>query len=357
MRVGIIGTGQLGWMMIIEGRKLGIEFNVLGSDRKAPASKVASYFYEDRDYRKFVDDSDVVTAEFEHVDPAALEYAQDMGKLFPNKESLDLKLERHLEKIYLKEHGIPVTNFHVANSAEEAIRISDEFDESILKTSKGGYDGKGQYRKKRGEKLKIDNNDQVFVVEEFFNYDFEASIIACRTKKGQIIAHRPSYNFNQDGILMYNYAPCDDFGMFEIAKKLMNSLDYTGVMGIEFFIRDGKATVNEYAPRVHNSGHHTLSGSSISQFEMHLRSILDLPLDTPRLFTHSGIVNIIGRGIDPGIMKQLLSISESKIYDYGKEPRPRRKLGHINLTAESLDELLQKISTAKKIIYPDSRIH
>lgn len=356
MRVGIIGTGQLGWMMIIEGRKLGIEFNVLGSDKWAPASRVSDHFYIDRDYKKFVDESDVVTAEFEHVDPAALQYAQDTGKLFPGKNSLDLKLERHREKIYLKEHGIPVTNFQVADGAEEAIRIADEYDESILKTTSGGYDGKGQYRKKHGQRIDVGRQDQVFVVEEYFNYDFEASIIACRTRNGNVIAHRPSYNFNLDGILLYNYAPCDDFGMLETAKKLMNSLNYTGVMGIEFFVKDGRATVNEYAPRVHNSGHHTLSGSSISQFEMHLRAILDLPMDSPRLFTHSGIVNIIGRGVDD-ISRKILSIPESRIYDYGKETRSRRKVGHVNLTAESPEELLQKISTAKQIIYPDSKIH
>jgi len=351
--LGIVGTGQLGWMMILEGRRLGIELNVIGEDPEAPASRIADKFYLTDQYRKFVDDCDFITPEFEHVDSRILEYAEEEGKLSPNKKSLDLKLERHLEKLYLRVNGIPVTEFYIAEDSRSALQLADNFEESIIKTSKGGYDGKGQFRKKKGEKPNL-AGDQIYVVEKFVPFDFEASIIAARTREGKIYYNQPSYNFNDHGVLLYNYAPSDDYGMREKASSILNSLNYVGVMGIEFFVKDGISIVNEFAPRVHNSGHHTLSGSSMSQFDQHIRCVLGLPMHEPRLHTHSGIINILGREIDDDLERKILSVPDTLIYNYGKKHAPRRKLGHVNVTASSSEELLAKILELRRIIYPHS---
>jgi 5-(carboxyamino)imidazole ribonucleotide synthase len=350
--LGIVGSGQLGWMMILEGRKLNIEFSVIGSDPQAPASRIADKFYHDKEYREFVDHCDIITPEFEHVDRQILEYAEKQGKLFPDTKSLDLKLERHREKLYLRDIGIPVVDFYVAENASAALSMSEKFDESIIKTSKGGYDGKGQFHAKKGDSTELPG-DQVYVVEKFIPFDFEASIIVARTKDGRIFFNQPSYNYNQDGILLYNYAPCDDYGMREKASILVEKLNYVGVMGIEFFIKDGKSIVNEFAPRVHNSGHHTLSGSTISQFEQHIRCLLDLPMHEPGLLTHSGIINVLGREIDDSLAGRILSVPGTLLYNYGKKALPRRKVGHVNVTASSNQELLSRLLEVKRIIYPE----
>lgn len=350
--LGIVGTGQLGWMMILEGRKLNIEFSVIGSDPEAPASRIADKFYYNKEYREFVDHCDIVTPEFEHVDRQILEYAEMHGKLFPNTKALDLKLERHREKMYLRDIGIPVADFYVAEDAARALAFSEKFADSIIKTSKGGYDGKGQFRKKKGENIELPG-DQIYVVEKFIPFDFEASIIVARTREGRIFFNQPSYNYNQDGILLYNYAPCDDYGMREKASILVEKLDYVGVMGIEFFIKDGKSIVNEFAPRVHNSGHHTLSGSNISQFEQHIRCVIDLPMNEPGLLTHSGIMNILGVEIDEALERRILSIPGTLLYNYGKKALPRRKVGHVNVTAASNEELLRRLLDVKRVIYPE----
>jgi len=350
--LGIVGAGQLGWMMILEGRKLNIEFSVIGSDPQAPASRIADKFYHDKEYREFVDHCDIITPEFEHVDRQILEYAEKQGKLFPDTKSLDLKLERHREKLYLRDIGIPVVDFYVAENASAALSMSEKFDESIIKTSKGGYDGKGQFHAKKGDSAELPG-DQVYVVEKFIPFDFEASIIVARTKDGRIFFNQPSYNYNQDGILLYNYAPCDDYGMREKASILVEKLNYVGVMGIEFFIKDGKSIVNEFAPRVHNSGHHTLSGSTISQFEQHIRCLLDLPMHEPGLLTHSGIINVLGREIDDSLAGRILSVPGTLLYNYGKKALPRRKVGHVNVTASSNQELLSRLLEVKRIIYPE----
>lgn len=347
--VGIVGAGQLGWMMILEGKKLNLNFHVIDGKKDDPAAKISDRFFEKNEMREFVESCDVVTAEFEHVDRKILELAEELGKLLPGIESIDLKQERIREKEFLRKIGVSVADFYVTEDPREAARLSDEFDESVIKLSSGGYDGKGQFRKRKGERVDLPTSSG-YVVEEYLNYDYEASVIAARTLSGRFYFHVPSINFNRDGILRYNIAPTDDLGMKDKARKIMNSLGYVGVMGIEFFIKDGKSIVNEFAPRVHNSGHHTLHGSSISQFEQHLRTILELPQHEPELLSPSAIVNIIGKRIDREMTESVLSIPGTRLYNYGKEARPARKLGHVNLVADSVRDLEEKVRKTMEIV-------
>lgn len=352
MRIGIIGSGQLGWMTILEGRKLPNKYYVL-DEKKGPAAMISDGYFPVESYRKFEERCDVITYEFEHVNARALDHAAASGKLLPGMEPIKLKRERVLEKEFLRDNGFPVAEFRVARDAGEAIRLAHEFDASVIKASRGGYDGKGQYFVERRDlnQLSIGLKDR-FVVEERVAFDAEASIIASRSADGEFRAHTPSFNLNRAGMLFYNTAPYRELGMREVASSLMSRLGYVGVMGIEFFIKDGRAIINEMAPRVHNTGHHTLLGSSISQFEQHVRAITGLPVPEPVLFTPSGVLNIIGLRMSEALEKAILSIEGTAIYWYGKDGAgKRRKVGHVNVTARTPALLKRKISDLVSLVY------
>ncbi|MEM0158388.1 MAG: 5-(carboxyamino)imidazole ribonucleotide synthase [Thermoplasmataceae archaeon] len=351
MILGIIGGGQLGRMMILEGRPLNIEFSVIDKTRMSPSGRLADSSFEYRDYRNFVDSCDAVTFEFEHVDGKVLEYAADAKKLFPNILSVELKRDRSLEKGFLMRHKLPTAEYEVAESGEDALKIAARMGNAVIKQATEGYDGKGQYHILDG-KLPNRIPDAKYIVEEFVKYDFESSIIVARDRSGRVIAYPPSYNLNLNGMLLLNRAPIEDYGMADVAEKLVKALDYVGVMGVEFFVKDGKCMINEFAPRVHNTGHHTLLGFSMSQFELHDRIVLGLPAPKPVQYRISGIVNLIGKGLSQEELRRILGINETRVYWYGKdEVRKRRKLGHVNVGAESLDELEKKQSEIISIFY------
>ncbi|BFH73859.1 5-(carboxyamino)imidazole ribonucleotide synthase [Sulfurisphaera javensis] len=351
IKIGILGGGQLGWMMILEGRKYPFKFYVM-DEPDAPACKIADKCYSPEEYKQMIDQSDIVTFEFEHVKEEALQYAEEQGKLLPRLNTVELKRERWKEKIFYKDHGLPTPRFYVVNDGEEALKIlKDEFNNiGVLKQSKGGYDGKGQYFIK-GDPEKysfIKDMKCKFVVEEFVNFDYEASIIAVRDKNGNFKAYPPTYNYNEKGILVYNYGPLKDNRFAEIAKRLMDSLEYIGTIGIEFFVRNGEILINEFAPRVHNTGHYTLDSAFISQFEQHLRAITGLELGNTDLLSYGGMVNILGTDKVPFEV-----IKYGKVYWYGKsEVRKRRKMGHVNVIGENLEDVKQKIDIIMKLIYP-----
>lgn len=352
-KVGILGGGQLGWMMILEGRRFPFTFYVLESDKTAPACKIADKCFSPEQYKEFVDSSDIVTFEFEHVYDKALEYAEESGKLLPKLNTVELKRERFKEKIFYKEHNLPTPRFSIANDGEEALKIlKEEFNGvGVLKESKGGYDGKGQYFIKGDiEKYEfLKNKKEKFVVEEYVNFDFEASVIVVRDKKGIIVNYPPTFNYNEKGILVYNYGPYYNQEIVNIGKKLSEELGYIGTMGIEVFVVNGKVLINEFAPRVHNTGHYTLDGAFISQFEQHLRAIVGIELGSTSIISPSGMVNILGTDRVPHEV-----LRYGKIYWYSKaEVRKRRKMGHINVVGNNLEEVKQKIDKIIELIYPN----
>ena len=350
-KLGIIGGGQLGLMMILESRYLPIHFNVLVENRNEPACKFADQVYLMEEYRDFVDNSDIVTFEFEHVDERALDYASQQNKLRPNINSVSLKRQRMLEKQFLLKNGLPVGKFIVCRNRKELMDSLNSFDRGVIKESAGGYDGKGQYYYSKNDVPEISSNGP-FVVEEFVDYDYEASIIACRTENGEFFSYDPSFNENFRGMLLWNLGPRKLENARDLARKLMNSLDYIGVMGLELFVSDGKLLINEFAPRVHNSGHHTLMGNSISQFELHVRTVLGFPVMQPVTFTNTGIINIIGKTLTDNETEKIMSIQGTRLFSYGKEEtRRRRKMGHICVSGESQEVLLNNIEKIKNIVY------
>ncbi|MEM0157601.1 MAG: 5-(carboxyamino)imidazole ribonucleotide synthase [Thermoplasmataceae archaeon] len=351
MNIGIIGGGQLGWMMILEGRKLGYGFNCIDSDFSKPGVRIADMGYTYDQYRDFVDSSDLVTYEFEHVDDRVLDYADSCGKLRPGMLPIKLKRDRSLEKEFLRDAGLPVAPFKVVHTPEELRKASLEYERSIAKSAMGGYDGKGQYPVSPGM-IPEEMPPGKYVLEEFVDFSEEASIIASRDIHGKMAFHTASLNVNMKGMLVYNVAPFPDRGMKDVSRKLLEKLDYTGVMGIEFFIRNGKPMINEFSPRVHNSGHHTLLGSSVSQFEQHVRAITGLPVPEPVLLSASGIVNIIGKTLTEDLKNKILEIPGTQIYWYGKDnAKKRRKVGHVNVVAGSAQEVKDRINDLIDILY------
>ncbi len=350
MIIGIIGSGQLGYMMINTMRRYPFEFYVI-DDNKGPSAYIADKFFYNKDYKNFVDSCDYVTYEFEHVSGEILKYADEQNKLRPSLKAVNLKKNRILEKRFLKENNFPVADFEYTESFKDAFKIAQSMGRGVIKSCLGGYDGKNQYFIDPSSKYK-EEKDMPYVVEKFIDYDYESSIIAARDKNGNFEYFEPSYNYNQNGILIYNIAPINNnIEMIEICKRLMNKLDYTGVMGIEYYIKGDKTIINEYAPRVHNTGHHTLTGSSVSQFEEHILAVSGLTLIKPVMFVPSGILNIIGTGIG-NKTEEILNAGNTNIYWYHKnEVRRKRKMGHINVFGDTYNDVKNRIDLLIKILY------
>lgn len=353
--VGIAGAGQLGLMMLLESRGLPLKFHVYAENPGDPALKFADRSFTGDQYREFVDSCDIVTFEFEHINPDLLKYAEKVNKLRPSYNSVKLKMERHREKEYLRDNGFPVGAFAVSHGSEEALSLASQWKKFVIKTSMGGYDGKGQFYWNNMKEFP-QKDDGIFVVEKFVDYLYEASIICARDQEGNVVFYEPSFNYNRKGILINNSTTLKDASinnaMKNISERLIESLGYIGVMGIEFFVTEDGPIINEYAPRVHNTGHHTLMGSSISQFEMHVRAVAGLPLQMPVTYVPSGIVNVNGTELDTSQTAQILSIDGTRIYMYGKSPaRRKRKMGHVCVTAPAGEKLLENQEKIRKIIY------
>lgn len=360
LKIGVLGGGQLGWMMILECRRYPFKFYVMDYP-DAPACKIADKCFDVDSYREMIDLSDVVTYEFEHLPMETLEYAEDKGKLIPKLEVVMLKHERWREREFYRKHSIPTPRFYITTDPTEAIGlVRNEFNyNAVIKQSTGGYDGKGQYFIKNREDLEkqrdiITKLNDTLIVEELIVFDYEASIIIARDTRGVIEVYLPTYNRNEKGILVYNYGPLNNHGatnkIIEVATTIATKLNYVGTMAVEFFVKNDDVLVNEFAPRVHNTGHYTLDAANVSQFEQHIRAIAGLELAETKVLTYGGTVNILGLPLD-GIPLEVLRYG--KLYWYGKkEVRRRRKMGHINVIGDTLNEVASKVDAVVKLLYP-----
>ncbi len=349
-KIGIIGSGQLGLMMVFEGLKIGLKFNVLGNKNDYVCRFTTCYGFEE--IRNFLDESDIITFEFEQGNEEAMIAASDAGKLYPNYKSVWLKIERDREKEFLASKGLPVARFRIAeNGMDASLIIRDEFNGlAVVKRTKGGYDGKGQIYVRGSEQLdRLKKIQDKLVVEEFVDFDYESSVIVARDSK-DLVSYPVSFNYNKDGILIYNYGEIEDNGEVQVAKKLLNELNYIGTMGVEFFSKDGTVMINEFSPRVHNSGHYTLNSSFTSQFENHIRAIAGIGLGSTRTQNFFGMVNILGKA---NIPSEVLGMGN--VHWYGKEnSNPRRKVGHININGATIEEVKSKIDILISKIYSNN---
>ena len=358
MQVLVYGAGQLARMMYLAGAPLGIEVWAVdvGSETVVhPVSKIPS----DRTLAQAIDASDVLTVEFEHVPEHLLVEADKTGKLYPSMEAIMVGADRVKEKQLLESLGIANCAHKIVTDIEQLDECVEQLGEQlIVKASRDGYDGYGQWRLKQASDLpqltqalsNLDLKAVPLVVEQCLAFDRELSIIGARNQDGKSVIYPLAQNRHHEGQLHVSIAPAPRMSdaLQEQANKifetLANGLQYTGVLAVELFQVDNQLLVNEIAPRVHNSGHWTLHGADTDQFDNHLRAVLGLALGSTRPLGVSAMVNIIGCS---SFSRDLLSLPGCHMHWYGKSVREKRKMGHINVLAEStltLGSTLEKLS-------------
>ena len=353
MRVGILGAGQLGRMLVLAGRPLGHEFVLLDPVAPSPGGEVASQqvaeFGDRAALAALADRCEVVTFEFENVPAEALRALEVRVPVHPSARALEITQDRLLEKRLFRDLGIPTAPFLPVESEEE---LRDALAAigcpAVLKTRRLGYDGKGQFVLRSLADVPpawARLGGAPLVLEGFVPFEREISVVASRNTRGEVVVYPPIENRHRDGILRLSLAPApgasDDLVTRSRLKatRLLEALDYVGTLAVEMFELDGHLLANEMAPRVHNSGHWTIEGAETSQFENHLRAILGLPLGSPRARGVSAMVNVIGE-LPP--TSQVLAVPGAHLHLYGKEPRPGRKLGHVTVRADDAHELADR---------------
>lgn len=342
--VGILGGGQLGRMMALAAYPLGARCRTLDPDRESPASQVAESIaasYDDETaLRRLARGADVVTVEFENVPASAARYLEDHAPFHPGAAALAAAQERLTEKYLFHSLGIPTPRF-VAIESREALERGAAYTglPAILKTRRLGYDGKGQFVVR--DTTHLDEAWGILggvplILEEMIAFEREVSILAVRSRLGDTAFYPLIENHHERGILRLSIAPAPRLSPAlqhqaeDAAHRVLDRLNYVGVLCIEFFERGGRLVANEMACRVHNSGHWTIEGAECSQFENHLRAILGWPLGSTRGRGHSAMLNLIGSVPEREL---LLRLPGAHVHLYGKEPREWRKLGHITISA------------------------
>ncbi|MDH3615391.1 MAG: 5-(carboxyamino)imidazole ribonucleotide synthase [Gammaproteobacteria bacterium] len=353
MRIGIIGAGQLGQMLGFAARDLGVECRFLDPSISPPARVCGDVIQRPFDdaaaLAELAADCDVITYEFENIPINALQQIEDKVAVYPPVDALRHAQDRLNEKRLFEQLGIPLPAYHAVATREDMIAAADVLGlPMVIKTRRLGYDGKGQFVVRAASDVDAawaQLGAQALIAEQWVPFDYEVSSIGVRNVDGEIRIYALSHNVHEDGILRVSRSPVDAPLLAEKAaeyvRRLLLHLDYVGVLALELFMKDGELLANEFAPRVHNSGHWTIEGAATSQFENHLRAVMNLPLGSTANRGHAGMVNLIGE-----IPDRARALGESHLHDYGKAPRPGRKLGHITVLSDSAagrDALVEQI--------------
>ncbi|MHA6345570.1 5-(carboxyamino)imidazole ribonucleotide synthase [Roseivivax sp. CAU 1761] len=341
--IGILGGGQLGRMLAVAASRLGFLAHVYEPSAAPPAGHVAQRVttapYDDAAaLRAFAGSVDAVTYEFENVPTAALDLIEETVPIRPGREALRVSQDRLTEKDFLTGLGLRTAPYadvpDAAALAEALARIGTP---AILKTRRFGYDGKGQARitEAGGAEAALAELDGApAILEGFVRFEREVSVIAARGADGAVACFDPGENVHRDGILHTTSVPArlrprDSQDAVLLAGRILNALDYVGVMGVELFVTEAGLVVNEIAPRVHNSGHWTQNGCAVDQFEQHIRAVAGWPLGDGARHADVVMENLIGDDIDR--VAELAREPDTALHLYGKaEARPGRKMGHVN---------------------------
>lgn len=341
--IGILGGGQLGRMLSVAASRLGLRTHVFEPGAHPPAGDVAhavtTAAYEDEAALKaFATACDVVTYEFENVPTAALDLIEALVPIRPGREALRISQDRLVEKTFLQDLGLTVAPFaDITDVASLDAAVAQIGTPAILKTRRFGYDGKGQARLQTAEDAPAalaDMNGAPAVLEGFVQFSHEVSVIAARGPEGDVACYDPGENVHRDGILHTTTVPArlsaaQRTDAVLMAAKILNALDYVGVLGVELFVTPQGLIVNEIAPRVHNSGHWTQNGCVVDQFEQHIRAVAGWPLGDGTRYADVVMENLIGDDMDrvPDLSRE----ASTALHLYGKaETKPGRKMGHIN---------------------------
>ena len=354
MTIGILGGGQLGYMLALAGYPLDFHFRFLDPSPQTPVGRIAprvtAEYTDFEALEKFAHGLELVTYEFENVPVEAVRFLQKMIPVYPAPRALETAQDRRSEKSLFGKLGIPTTEFALVNSGDDLDQAVRELGlPSVLKTCRLGYDGKGQWvlqTREDVQRAKQDLPSVPLVLEKFVNFSRELSILAVRGRSGETAFYPLVENHHRLGILRLSLAPAPRLPAAlqreaeDAARRVLEELDYVGVLAIELFECHGHLLANEMAPRVHNSGHWSIEGAVTSQFENHLRAVAGLPLGDTRALGHSAMLNLIGELPDPS---ELLAIPDAHLHVYGKTLRPGRKVGHVALRADSAEELEQRL--------------
>ncbi len=341
--IGILGGGQLGRMLSVAAARLGYKTHIFEPSANPPAAEVAhaltTALYDDSAaLARFAASCDVITYEFENIPTAALDTLEALRPIRPNRRALAISQDRLLEKDFLTGLGLTCAPYYPVRSLEDLTKALAKIGApAILKTTRLGYDGKGQVRLNNAADASAAlaaMKGAPAVLEGFIAFSHEISVIAARGLDGSVACYDPGENVHKDGILHTTtlparLTPSQRSDAVLLAARILNALDYVGVMGVELFVTPQGFIVNEIAPRVHNSGHWTQNGCAVDQFEQHIRAIAGLPLGDGARHADVIMENLIGDDIDR--LPALLAERDCAVHLYGKaEARPGRKMGHIN---------------------------
>jgi 5-(carboxyamino)imidazole ribonucleotide synthase len=352
-RLGVIGAGQLGQMLGIAARRLGIGVTYLDPATNPPAASVgpviSSPFDNDEGLARLAAASDVITYEFENVPAAAAVAIAARVPVFPPPAALQYAQDRWHEKQLFDSLQIPVPRYARVDSAADLARATQTIGlPLVLKTRTLGYDGKGQLLIRSAADLEAawqTLGPAALIAEQWIDFDCEVSLIGARRANGEIVTYALTENYHRDGILRASRAPSGRTALQAAArsytKSLLQRLDYIGVLALEMFVAGDALLANEFAPRVHNSGHWTIEGAVTSQFENHVRAIFDMPLGDTTSIGFAGMLNLIGNMPD---RKALPRHFPWFLHDYGKSPRPGRKLGHLTVLADDQPALDRRLA-------------
>jgi len=323
--IGILGGGQLGKMLSIAANKLGFDCHIFDPDINSPAKSISKYqttseYTDKKELKAFVKNCNIITYEFENIPKETVQYIEKFCTIYPKVNALKVSQDRESEKEFFQNLNLNVVPYNLIKNKNDFKKVDIEFP-AILKTCRNGYDGKGQITVNKEIELNEAFKKLNYVnciLEEKINFDKEISIIISRDIEGNVVCYEPGENEHSSGILKKTTVPANITSDMKhqailIAGKLVNSLNYVGVMGIEFFIKNKQLLINEIAPRVHNTGHWTQDGCLIDQFEQHIRCISNLPIGDGKRYANVEMINLIGNEV-----KSISKFKNNAIYIYGK---------------------------------------
>ena len=358
--IGILGGGQLARMLALAGYPLGLQFKIFDAAPDAPAGQLAPLLAEDPNDTPallwFSRGLDAITYEWENVPVSSTRYLNQRVPVYPPPRALEIAQDRQIEKSFFRDLGVPVPPFEAVETREELENaVAKSGLPAILKTRRFGYDGKGQFRLQNArdiEKAWQELGGVPLILEGFVPFTRELSILVARARNGEKQFYPLVENHHSQGILRLSIAPAPDTENLQATaqdyiSRIADELDYVGVLALELFQVGDDLIANEIAPRVHNSGHWTIEGSQTSQFENHLRAVAALPLGaTAMKAPFAAMINLIG--VLPPLC-DVLQIPGAHAHYYGKEVKPNRKVGHITVVAQTMDELRERIEAARKL--------
>ena len=364
IQVGVLGGGQLGRMLLQAGLDFNISFKVLDPSPDAPCANMGPFSVgslTDFDtVMEFGKSCDLLTIEIENVNTQALKELVKQGKqVYPQPEIIEMIQDKRKQKSFYKTHNLPCSDFILVDGKKDVLQ-NKTFLPAVFKLGKEGYDGRG-VQVLRSEEALEHVFDAPGVLEKLIDIDKEISILVARNVSGDIVSYPPvEMVFHADqNLVEYLFAPAEipmaiTKEATMLARKIIGDLKMVGVLAVEFFVtKEGKILINEIAPRPHNSGHHTIEANVTSQYEQHLRSILNFPLGRTDSTMASAMVNLLGEPGYNGIalyrgMEAILKISGVHVHLYGKkDTKPYRKMGHVTILDSKPDSLKEKVALVK----------